>query len=150
MRDACLLSAAILSACLSVSAYAEDLPRGTVIGWVPPETAVDIANGRVTLPRGWTECAFNTDPAQRQTGQFLYGGSSAVYIDRLRKSGGSHMGGGRPTHHHDATISPHAKGDKYSQGNYRETADVLADHTATIGEESHIPPYASVIWLCKG
>ena len=150
MRSACLLSAAILSACLSANAYAEDLPKGTVIAWVPPKEAVDEAAGKVKIPRGWKECEFNTDPAQKETGQFLYGGSVAVYIDRMKKSGGDHMGGGRPTHAHGVTISPHGKNDNYDKGGNKDAADAHVQHTADVSNESHIPPYATVIWLCKG
>ncbi len=112
--------------------------------------AVDEAAGKVKIPRGWKECEFNTDPAQKETGQFLYGGSVAVYIDRLRKSRGDHMGGGRPTHAHGVTISPHGRSDNYDKGSNKDAADAHVQHTADVSNESHIPPYATVIWLCKG
>lgn len=134
---------------LGSSAFAQQLPKGTVISWVPPKEAIDIRdplNPKIALPTGWKSCESGQEGFKQD--RFIYGTTLAGYISRIKNKDA--LFAGSPTHTHSASMGDNNKiVGEIDPGSGKSAADAYHTHPITVNEGSSIPPYAVAILLCN-
>lgn len=126
----------------STCALAQDLPKGSMIAWMPPTDAIDTASNSVKFPRGWKACEIGAtgDP------MFLGAVSPESYLGSMPDS----LKGGVATHTHSVTISATATIENdIDKGPHKNAAGAGHVHPATASEASNLPPFMKVVLICK-
>jgi hypothetical protein len=133
------------------AAFAQQLPKGTAISWIPPKEAIDIRdpqNPRITLPSGWKSCDEATGQPGFKQDRFIYGTSVASYIAHLKNK--DQLFAGSATHGHGATMGDNNKViGALEEGSTKSAADAYHSHPITVHDGPNIPPYVYAILLCK-
>ncbi len=132
------------------AASAGELPRGTILAWVPPE-------GATGPPPGWRICDRATQEEHPWvpdlSGRFLVGASAYFGSVPEGALGVGKMGGGR-SHGHRGSRTPLEPGSAQRVERGRigggEAARVSHRHSVEVAPEDHLPPFYSVIYIIKG
>jgi hypothetical protein len=136
---------------LGTSAVAQQLPKGTVISWIPPKESIDLkdpANPKIKLPSGWRSCDDATGQAGFKQDRFVYGASVTSYIAHLKNKDA--LFAGNTSHGHGASMGDNDRivGD-IDPGSGKSAADAYHKHSISVSEASHLPPYVIAILLCN-
>ncbi len=129
-----------------------DLPRGTILPWVP-------APGVDQPPPGWLICDRETHEKHPWvpdlSGRFLMGATAAFpEVEGEGKAAGFGQFGGRSSHGHPGSRTPlqYAPPQKVERGGVAaaEAARSTHRHSVQIAPETHLPPYYTVVYIIRG
>ena len=118
----------------------EVIPRRTIVAWYPTSADIEVGQDlerRIVPPAGWLICdGTNQTPDLRD--RFIYGTTN---IDDVGGTGGS------ATHNHGGSTG--RGGDKRGVDNDDDHWPSANEHTHTIDDNPHLPPFVRMVYIMK-